>query len=152
MFFALASPVFHAIFYGKDRVKGKDVPIKGLTCEGFTWLQKYAGYVLVRCARLEPVTAWISRYLYTDSFATVNTGNVFDVLVTSKKYQVSRLTRYCYEFFQHNLHPGNAAAWWQRQHDTVPASPMLDISLRPIPPVRGQHLRGAIARAESTTR
>ena len=112
IFFALASPVFHAMFYGPMKEEG-DVEIEDISAEALRCLQKY-GAVIFCNYELLSWTAGYFRYIYTDSFDTVSSNNVVDVLAASKKYLMAKLTRYCYGFIQNNITAENSVSLWSQ--------------------------------------
>ena len=59
------------------------------------------------------------RYAYTDSCGSITVANVMDVLAASQKYQMAKLTRYCYEFIQKSLNAETACFFWKKVYHSV---------------------------------
>ena len=111
IFFALASPVFHAELYGILKEQG-DVEISDVSPDAFHCLQKYGATILFDHSPLPHQTACCFRYIYTDSLDAISVANVVDVLAASKKYLMAKLTRYCYGFIQNHIAADNSIPLW----------------------------------------
>ncbi|OQV24578.1 putative BTB/POZ domain-containing protein 2 [Hypsibius exemplaris] len=79
---ALGSPVFHAIFYGKDREVGETLRIPDVKPEAFRIMVKY---------------------MYTEQMGEITVDSVMDCLFCAKKYSVLRLLWQCRRFIEENL-------------------------------------------------